>query len=715
MKMLASLSVLRCVACLLALCMALGVLSSQFALAADKDKMDKKKDDKKKDDKKKDDGKKDSDKEKDKLMQSARNLRGLSLGLDKFHDAKSVYPATDAKLSWRVQVLPYLEEAALFKKFKHNEAWDSEHNKKLLSEMPKIFEDPRFPAPKEKGMTYYQGFKGKGAVLGGPVGLSLTTIANENGPGNTIMMVEAGAPIPWTKPDDLEVDAKKALPKFGGPKHGDFLAMFVDGCLRLIPANADEKAIRCAVQYDNSQMFKNPGEEIKLPVEKEKKDKKPEAKLKKYEGKEKANLEESSDNLRAIGVGLHAFHGAKNQFPCADPKISKLSWRVQMLPYIEQKDLYKKFKHDEAWDSEHNKKLLAEMPKIFQDPRFPAPKEKGLTYFQSMKGSGAVLGSPAGITLTTIMNQNGSSHTILVVEAGEPIPWTKPDELDFDSKNPFPKLGPKGEDFLILFADGTCNVVPAAFDQKVIRLATRYNNMEPFIQPGERMERRKSDTKKEGDEEKAKLRQSAKNLRTIGMAFQTFAKKHDDNLPCADPKVSKLSWRVQLLLNLEAEALYKKFKHDEAWDSEHNKKLLAEMPKVFQNPRFPAPKDKGMTYYQGFKGEGTVLGSKDPVTFTSIENWNGKIRTILVAEAGTAVPWTKPDDLEITPGKDRPNLGGPKYGDFLVLLADGKCRLVPSNGFEKTIRDAVRFKSTEFSTSELRKLPEIKPDDKDSK
>src|SRR5581483_2163049 len=62
---------------------------------------------------------------------------------------KGTYPPTTLydkegrpTLSWRVALLPYLGEEALYKEFKLDEPWDSLHNKKLLKKMPKALQAP---------------------------------------------------------------------------------------------------------------------------------------------------------------------------------------------------------------------------------------------------------------------------------------------------------------------------------------------------------------------------------------------------------------------------------------------------------------------------------------------------------------------------------------------------------------------------------------------
>ena len=68
-----------------------------------------------------------------------------------------------------------------------------------------------------------------------------------DGTSNIILIVEAGAPVPWTKPEDLPYVADQALPKFGGLFGGDFHALFADGAVKLLSAKADEYQLRLAI------------------------------------------------------------------------------------------------------------------------------------------------------------------------------------------------------------------------------------------------------------------------------------------------------------------------------------------------------------------------------------------------------------------------------------------------------------------------------------
>jgi prepilin-type processing-associated H-X9-DG protein len=129
-----------------------------------------------------------------------------------------------------------------------------------------------------------------------------------------------------------------------------------------------------------------------------------------------------------------------------------LSWRVAILPFIEQDNLYKEFKLDEPWDSDHNKKLIDKMPKVYALPnKLSKPTE---THYRVLVGGDSMWDWIQGSTITQITD--GTSNTWMVVEAEEGVPWTKPDELEFDPKKPLPKFSTKFRGgFHVLYCDGS--------------------------------------------------------------------------------------------------------------------------------------------------------------------------------------------------------------------------------------------------------------------
>jgi RNA polymerase sigma factor (sigma-70 family) len=148
-------------------------------------------------------------------------------------------------LSWRVAILPFLGEDNLYKQFKLDEPWDSAHNKKLLARMPAVYAAPG-SKDREGDRTYYQAIVGVGASWEPRVQMSFP-VSFLDGTSNTILVVEAASPVPWTKPEDLPYVADQALPKFGGLFGGDFHALFADGAVHFLSRQADEQQLRYAI------------------------------------------------------------------------------------------------------------------------------------------------------------------------------------------------------------------------------------------------------------------------------------------------------------------------------------------------------------------------------------------------------------------------------------------------------------------------------------
>jgi hypothetical protein len=184
-------------------------------------------------------------------MQSANNLKQLALAMHNYNATHGHLPpdairdgASKALLSWRVAILPYIEQEELYKEFKLDEPWDSEHNKKLVAQMPRTYELPGKKA--EPGHTFYCVFTGQGSLFDGQKPSKLQTIVD--GTSNTFLAVEAAASVLWTKPDDLPFDASKPLPKLGGFFKDGYNVLICDGSVRFVSQNADEKVLKLFIQ-----------------------------------------------------------------------------------------------------------------------------------------------------------------------------------------------------------------------------------------------------------------------------------------------------------------------------------------------------------------------------------------------------------------------------------------------------------------------------------
>lgn len=189
--------------------------------------------------------------------------------------------------------------------------------------------------------------------------------------------------------------------------------------------------------------------------------------------RKEARRHATMNNLRMIGLALHSYHDAHKTFP-ANAKVSAdgkplLSWRVQILPFLDQQDLYKQFHLDEPWDSAHNRQLIERMPAVFRSPAAKL-KDKGLTTYLVPVHKDSVFPDRKAVSIKDITD--GTSSTIMVVAASDAraVIWTKPDDLPLDLQEPAKGLGgPIESGFCALFCDGSVQFLPLPQDPKNLR------------------------------------------------------------------------------------------------------------------------------------------------------------------------------------------------------------------------------------------------------
>jgi RNA polymerase sigma factor (sigma-70 family) len=189
--------------------------------------------------------------------------------------------------------------------------------------------------------------------------------------------------------------------------------------------------------------------------------------------REAASRMQSANNLKQIAIAMHNYHDTYQHLPMhaiysKDGKTPLLSWRVAILPFIDQVELYNQFKLDEPWSSEHNKALIAKMPATYLT-REVKELDKGLTYYQVFTGPNTVFNGNQKMKITDITD--GTSYTILAIEGKDPVIWTKPEDLVFPKeKDKFPAVGGHFKDQVITgMCDGSVRYMRADLPVATLR------------------------------------------------------------------------------------------------------------------------------------------------------------------------------------------------------------------------------------------------------
>jgi prepilin-type processing-associated H-X9-DG protein len=174
----------------------------------------------------------------------------------------------------------------------------------------------------------------------------------------------------------------------------------------------------------------------------------------------------SQNNLKQLALAMHSYHDVYKNFP-ARASFDKdgnplLSWRVLVLPFVGEAQLFKRFHQDEPWDSAHNKKLIAEMPQLYCPPYLK--REEGKTTYLVPVGPKTIFEGQKGMLIKNITD--GTSNTIMIVEANESraVFWTQPEDYQVNPKDPSAGLFRDGSNRTnAAFADGAVR----SFDRKL--------------------------------------------------------------------------------------------------------------------------------------------------------------------------------------------------------------------------------------------------------
>jgi uncharacterized protein DUF1559 len=201
-----------------------------------------------------------------------------------------------------------------------------------------------------------------------------------------------------------------------------------------------------------------------------------------------------TNNGKQIGLAINSFDEGNKRLPrdMRNPVGTPLlSWRVSILSFVDQAPLYNRFDLTNAWDSPANSPLLNDNPVVYRSIFFQ--EAPGDTPWQGFVGPGTALEPGQQLRLAKDF-PDGTSYTILCVEAQQQVPWSKPTDIPYGPDIPLPPLGqpyPRRGDwpfccpvkgrpqFLVCLADGTVRMFTPDIPEAIMRALIVRNDGEP--------------------------------------------------------------------------------------------------------------------------------------------------------------------------------------------------------------------------------------------
>lgn len=614
------------------------------------------------------------------------NLKMIGLAAHNFYDAHGSFPDDDGigdskgNLSWRVHVLPYLDQEELYNEFHLDEPWDSEHNKTLIGRMPDVF---KVNGVDELGKTAIHVLTGEGTPFAGDTPPSFPEITD--GTSNTILTVIGGQDTAdtWTKPGGLAVDPEQPL-KALGTLSGDILLGMMDGSVLSIESSVDPETFLKLAQHQDAQPVELPssGGDSRMPV--------PGLIVRYAEPFNKEILmplvlgQREGESIEIEGYAATQID-AQTSVVFPDPQTMLISSKSGLKAMLSERG--------------ESKDVRQQFEKLFplNDVVVTASISPILRAF-----SGLLPETPFTGMFSTIIT------TTLVLDAT----GVNPALLDLQSTTDSPKAAQQFRTLVSGFFQLTEAQVVNAMSQEgsgvpenlIGVLSELLDSLEIEVSGqtvGMTIPKMKDATKTFSDlnEELTKLVDSLRQrsverqrmvkqvaIRQLGLAMHNY---HDVwmcfpswNSPNNDSRNKGLSWRVHLLPYLGEAALYQQFHLDESWDSEHNKTLIQKMPDIFKTE---GVEEVGQTSFHVFLGEKTPLGGKENRSIAELTDGTSNTLMIVLAGADKAEIWTKPAGLEYAsedPLKCLGNVGE----QILVLLCDGSSRVLDSKLDKATFR-----------------------------
>ncbi len=617
------------------------------------------------------------------------NLRTIGLAMHNFHDAYGAFPDDDGglddskgNLSWRVHLLPFVGEQALYEEFHLNEPWDSEHNKSLISRMPACYQVDGV----ESGQTSVHVLLGEGTPFGGdePPGMASIT----DGTSNTMMFVSAGTDTAevWTKPGGLTIDPEAPAKALGNVSESVQICM-MDGSVRSIPTDVTPKQWLQLARHQDGEVPEiipttNHGiEPVPALI---------------------VRLSDPIDQQQMITQLLG------NGQPTATEISGQPATRLDPVTCVVFPTPRTMLISSEAVLTEMlAPRQASEGLRLQLEQLYPA---SDVVLLGSLEGTRDVLtlmlpetpfaGIFSSITQASFMlDTTGSNPSLLAIQVTTDTPQSAlqinglvtggfqmlKGQLLNQLSQPESQIP---ESLTTMISEMLDSVAISTDDKNVsLQLPKLENPTQTFQGLSTEMAAlaglwRQMAAAQQDISKRNSLKQmvlAMHNYHDVHSHFPKWDGEPGENAKESE-KVGGLSWRVYLLPYLDQSELFSRFHLDEPWDSEHNKTLIDQMPEIFRTEGVDAP---GKTSYHVFLGEQTPLGGKGVRSMRDVVD--GTSNTLMFVKAGPdqADVWTKPSGLEYVPEDPLKCLGN--VGEkILVALCDGSVRDIENTVSKET-------------------------------
>lgn len=178
------------------------------------------------------------------------NMRNIAKALQSYHASHQAFPPAYTVdehgrplHSWRVLILPYLEQGTLYQQIDLTKPWDDPVNAEARQAMPRVFECPSTRS--STGMTTYLAVVGEQCSLHPIRPRSSSEITDPHGQTLLLVDVPGKHAVHWMSPRDADAVLLQGVFAGDWPHTGGTNAMFADGSGRMLNGKLQESTIRC--------------------------------------------------------------------------------------------------------------------------------------------------------------------------------------------------------------------------------------------------------------------------------------------------------------------------------------------------------------------------------------------------------------------------------------------------------------------------------------